>query len=211
MMIVREGYPFIVAAIILGLLLWIAGNMYWAITPFILSLYFAYFFRNPKRNIPTDPDVLVSPADGRVMEIISLDNDDFIKEPCTKVVIFLSVFDVHVNRSPMAGEIKIQNYVCGRFIPAYKDSVGVENERHLLGIENDRLRITVTQIAGVLARRIVSWVTVGNKLEKGELYGMIRFGSCTEVVMPKCVEILVQKGQKVIGGETVIGRMKADV
>ena len=102
----------------------------------------------------------------------------------------------------------MQKYVCGRFRPAYKDSVGFENERHLLGIENEKLRVTVTQIAGILARRIVSWVTLDDKLEKGELYGLIRFGSCTEIVVPKNVEVLVQKGQKVRGGETVIGKIK---
>ena len=142
-----------------------------------------------------------------MQEVVSLDDDDFLKQPCKKVVIFLSVFDVHVNRSPIEGEIKIQKYVCGRFKPAYKDSVGFENERHMIGIENPRLRVTVTQIAGILARRIVSWVTLDDVLEKGELYGLIRFGSCTELVVPAEVEVFVKKGDKVVGGETVIGRL----
>lgn len=167
-----------------------------------------YFFRNPKRNIPQGKDILVSPADGTVMEVSDVENDEFIKAPGKKVVIFLSVFNVHVNRSPIAGEIKCQQYSCGRFSPAYKKDVGFENERHMIGIENDELRITVTQIAGILARRIVSWVTLNDGLTKGELYGMIRFGSCTEVVVPKNVELLVKKGDKVIGGETIIGRIK---
>ena len=107
-----------------------------------------------------------------------------------------------------AGEIKCQQYSCGRFDPAYKKDVGFENERHMIGIENEDLRITVTQIAGILARRIVSWVTLNDGLSKGELYGMIRFGSCTEVVVPKNVELLVKKGDKVVGGETIIGRIK---
>ena len=149
--------------------------------------------------------MLVSPADGTVQEVVPLDGDDFVKEPCNKVVIFLSVFNVHVNRSPIAGEIKCQKYVCGRFKPAYKDTVGFENERRMIGIENDRLRVTVTQIAGILARRIVSWVTLDDVLEKGERYGLIRFGSCTEIVMPRNVDVLVKKGDKVIGGETIIG------
>ncbi|WP_337778382.1 phosphatidylserine decarboxylase, partial [Mitsuokella jalaludinii] len=119
-----------------------------------------------------------------------------------------SVFNVHVNRSPIEGEIKLQKYYCGRFRPAYKDTVGFENEHHLLGIENGRLRITVKQIAGILARRIVSYVTLDDKLEQGELYGMIKFGSCLEVVMPQDVAVTVKKGQKVTGGKTIIGRMK---
>ena len=204
---VREGYVFILSALILGGILGLAVHPYLAIPLVVLAFYFAYFFRNPKREIPSDPLAIVSPADGTVQEVVSLDDDDFLKQRCKKVVIFLSVFDVHVNRSPIEGEIKIQKYVCGRFKPAYKDSVGFENERHMIGIENPRLRVTVTQIAGILARRIVSWVTLDDVLEKGELYGLIRFGSCTELVVPEEVEIFVKKGDKVVGGETVIGRL----
>ncbi len=207
MRIVGEGYSFIGVALATALLLGLAVSVYAAIPFVVLAAYFAYFFRNPERNIPADDSLIVSPADGTVQDIVPMETDDFVKEPCNKVIIFLSVFDVHVNRSPIAGEIKVQKYVCGRFRPAYKDSVGFENERHLIGIENDRLRVTVTQVAGILARRIVSWVTLDDNLEKGELYGLIRFGSCTELVMPKNVEILVKKGQKVVGGETIIGRI----
>ena len=206
--VVKEGYIFIFAAVMLAVLLGAAVSPFWAIVPGVLACYFIYFFRNPERTIPLDDSVLVSPADGTVQEVVPLDGDDFVKEPCNKVVIFLSVFNVHVNRSPIAGEIKCQKYVCGRFKPAYKDTVGFENERHMIGIENDHLRVTVTQIAGILARRIVSWVTLDDVLEKGERYGLIRFGSCTEIVMPRNVDVLVKKGDKVIGGETIIGRIK---
>ena len=207
-MIVRDGYSFILAAILAALLLGVAIHPWWAVGPIVLALYFAYFFRNPTRHIPEDDDLLVSPADGTVMEVSELAYDDFVKEPCHKIVIFMSVFDVHVNRSPLAGEVKCQQYICGRFTPAYKDSVGFENERHMLGIENDRLRVSVTQIAGILARRIVSWVTLDDVLAKGDQYGMIRFGSCVEVIMPCSVTVMVEKGQKVVGGETIIGRMQ---
>jgi len=206
--IIRDGYSFILAAILAAVLLGVAVNPWWAAGPIVLALYFAYFFRNPTRHIPEDDSLLVSPADGTVMEISALAYDDFVKEPCYKIVIFMSVFDVHVNRSPLAGEVKCQQYICGRFTPAYKDSVGFENERHMLGIENERLRVSVTQIAGILARRIVSWVTLDDVLAKGDQYGMIRFGSCVEVVMPRSVKVMVEKGQKVVGGETVIGRVQ---
>ena len=205
--VVREGYVFILAALVLGTILGLAVHPYLAVPFVVIAFYYAYIFRNPKRKIPADPLAIVSPADGTVQEVVSLEDDDFLKQRCKKVVIFLSVFDVHVNRSPIEGEIKIQKYVCGRFKPAYKDSVGFENERHMIGIENPRLRVTVTQIAGILARRIVSWVTLDDVLEKGELYGLIRFGSCTELVVPAEVEIFVKKGDKVVGGETVIGRL----
>lgn len=207
-MIIRDGYSFILVALLAALLLGVALHPWWAAGPIVLAFYFAYFFRNPARHIPEDEALLVSPADGTVMEVSALDYDDFVKEPCHKIVIFMSVFDVHVNRSPLAGEVKCQQYICGRFTPAYKDSVGFENERHMLGIENDRLRISVTQIAGILARRIVSWVTLDDVLAKGDQYGMIRFGSCVEVVMPRSVEVMVEKGQKVVGGETIIGRIR---
>ena len=208
MSIIREGFYFAGVALLIALFLGVLVHPYAAILPAVLACYCIYFFRNPYRKIPADENLIVSPADGTVQDVVEVDNDDFIKSPCRKVIIFLSVFDVHVNRSPIAGEIKIQKYICGRFRPAYKDSVGFENERHLIGIENERLRVTVTQVAGILARRIVSWVTLDDKLEKGELYGLIRFGSCTELVMPANVEVLVKKGDKVRGGESIIGKIK---
>lgn len=206
--VIKEGYVFIAMALVIAVLVGFFIHPLWSVFPAVLAIFFTFFFRNPQRQIPTDKDLIVSPADGKVMGVVEVDESDFVNEPCNKVIIFLSVFDVHINRSPMEGEIKFQQYTCGRFIPAYKDSVGFENERHTIGIENGNMRIIVTQIAGILARRIVSWVTLGNMLEKGERYGLIKFGSCTELVMPKNVEICVKKGDKVIGGETIIGRIK---
>lgn len=209
MKIIREGYYFAGVALFIALFVGLLINVYVAIPFAVLACYCLYFFRNPERKIPVDESLIVSPADGTVQDVVQIQEDEFIKSPCTKVIIFLSVFDVHVNRSPIAGEIKLQKYICGRFRPAYKDSVGFENERHLIGIENEKLRVTVTQIAGILARRIVSWVTLDDKLEKGELYGLIRFGSCTEIVVPANVEVLVKKGEKVRGGETIIGKINS--
>lgn len=206
--VVREGYIFIFGALVLAGLLAAGFGVFGAIPAIVLAIYFCYFFRNPHRTIPTDESLVVSPADGTVQDVVEMDYDDFVGEPCTKVIIFLSVFNVHVNRSPIAGEVKCQKYVCGRFRPAYKDEVGFDNERHMLGIENSRLKVTVTQIAGILARRIVSWVTLDDNMEKGQVYGLIKFGSCTEIVMPKSVEVLVKKGDKVRGGETIVGRIK---
>lgn len=208
--IVKEGYHFIGSCLVLALLLGWGLHPYAGIVPLVLALYFCYFFRNPKRKIERDDAVILSPADGTVQEVAELERDEdaFVQGPCRKVTIFMSVFNVHVNRSPIRGTIKLQKYFCGRFRPAYKDEVGFENEHHLLGLENDRLRITVKQIAGILARRIVSWVTLDDRLQQGDLYGMIRFGSCLEVVMPAEVEVEVKAGQKVTGGRTVIGRIK---
>ena len=153
---------------------------------------------------------IAAPADGTVTEITPVGMDDFVGEPCNKIVIFMSVFNVHVNRSPINGEIKLQKYYCGRFRPAYKDEVGFENEHHLIGIDRGDLRITVKQIAGILARRIVSWVTLDDRMKQGDIYGMIRFGSCLEIVMPERAQILVREGEKVQGGKTVLGRLEGE-
>jgi len=205
--IVKEGYIFIIVLALITVLVFLTINPYWSIIPGVLVGFVTFFFRNPERKIPIDENLIVSPADGKVMSVCEVYDDLFLNEVGTKVTIFLSVFDVHVNRSPVAGEIKFQQYTCGRFRPAYKDSVGCENERHSIGIENSEMRVLVTQIAGLLARRIVSWVTLGSILKKGERYGLIKFASCTEIIVPKTVEILVQKGDKVTGGDTVIGRV----
>ena len=207
--VVREGYIYIAAALFLAVVMYFGFGVAVAVPFVVLACYFTYFFRNPDRTIPTDEHLVVSPADGTVQDVVELEDDDFVKGPCTKIIIFLSVFNVHVNRSPIAGEIKCQKYVCGRFRPAYKDEVGFENERHMLGIENEKgFRGPVPQIAGILARRIVSWVTLDDNMSKGQVYGLIKFGSCTELVVPRNVEVLVKKGDKVRGGESVLGRIK---
>ncbi|MDU2066555.1 MAG: phosphatidylserine decarboxylase family protein [Sporomusaceae bacterium] len=206
--IVREGYIYIAILACLTVIVAMVMNIYWSIIPGVLCCFVTFFFRNPRRSIPADDTLILSPADGKVMSVVDFYDEEFLHEEAIRVTIFLSVFDVHVNRSPIAGEIVYQQYTCGRFRPAYKESVGCENERHSIGLENDCMKVLVTQIAGILARRIVSWVTLGNSLTKGELYGMIKFASCTELVMPKSVEVLVKKGDRVRGGETIIGRMQ---
>ena len=165
-----------------------------------------FFFRNPDRSIVCDERNVLSPADGKIMSIEECYEGKFLNETGVKITIFLSIFDVHVNRSPVKGEIMYQEYCCGRFQPAYRESVGQENERHALGIENGRVRVLVTQIAGALARRIISSVTLGTELEQGQVYGMIKFGSSTEIVVPKGVEVLVKKGDYVKAGITVLGK-----
>lgn len=205
--IIEDGYIFIAVPAVLAVLAGYFLNAYIAVIPAVLSLYFAYFFRNPKRTIPSDDMALVSPADGKVMAVEDVEEDSYMDGKCKKIVIFLSVFDVHVNRAPIAGTINFQQYTCGRFRPAYKDGVGYENERYSIGIENDKTHILVTVIAGILARRIVSWVTLGDALTHGQLYGMIKFGSCAEIYVGDDIEVTVEKGQYVRGGETIIGRI----
>lgn len=208
MAIVKDGYPIILAALVLTLIVYYFFGIVIAVIPAVLMLFFMYFFRNPSRSMPYDPNILYSPADGTVMAVEEIFDDEYLNEPATKVTVFLSVFNVHVNRSPIDGEVKYQRYTCGQFVPAYKKSASFENERHAIGLDNGKMRILVTQVAGLLARRIVSWVTVGHQMKQGECYGMIKFGSSTELVVPKNVEITVKKGDSVVGGITVMGRIK---
>jgi len=209
--ILPEGYPYIGTCLLLTLLAGHFFNIHLAVIPFVLACYFTYFFRCPRRNtiIPAGEDSIVSPADGTVTEVESnVDEDMFLGEKCHKITIFLSIFDVHCNRSPMEGTIKYQSYTQGRFLPAYEKEVGFENERGAIGIEGKHRSILVILIAGILARRVVSWKNLGDSLKKGELYGMIKFGSCTELYIPGDAEILVKKGDTVRGGLTVVGRLK---
>ena len=207
--IVKEGWPFIGVMICVTAFVAVVVNGYWAILPAVVCCFFTYFFRNPPRKVEYNPFHLLSPADGKVMSITDVHEDEYLGEDGKKVTIFLSPFDVHVNRSPMEGTIKFQQYVCGRFRPAYKAIAAWENERHAIGIESEHCRILVTQVAGILARRIVSWVTLGTDLQQGQLYGMIKFGSCTEIIVPNNVDILVRQGQRVRAGVTIIGRISS--
>ena len=206
MHIVRQGYPFIAAALVLTVVCFIAFGIHIAVIPVVLACYFAYFFRNPDREVVQDTSLLYSPADGTVMDVTEFFDEEFLNAKAKKVTIFLSVFNVHVNRSPAEGTIKFQRYTVGEFLPAFNKKAAFENERFAMGIENDRMKILVIQIAGILARRIDNWVNLGNHLDQGEVYGMIKFGSCTELVVPADVEILCKKGDKVKGGITVLGR-----
>lgn len=207
--ILHESYPFLAVCAALAGGLAYFGHPHVAIVPFVLGIYFAYFFRCPKRDIPEGEDVLVSPADGTVMDVAEdVSEDSFLGETCHRVTIFLSVFNVHTNRAPMAGKISFMSYTQGRFRPAYESSVGYENERGAIGITGKHRSILVVQIAGLLARRVVLWSRLGETIGKGELYGMIKFGSCTELYVPGNVEIYVKKGDKVTGGTSIIGRLK---
>jgi phosphatidylserine decarboxylase len=205
--IVKDGYGIIAACLAAAAISAIFFEPAWGMPFFGLSLFMLFFFRNPARVLPEDDKAIFSPADGTVMDIADFADEEYLNAETRKITIFLSIFDVHVNRSPVRGEIKYQSYTCGRFRPAYKSIASFENERHAIGIENEEIKILVIQIAGILARRIVSWVTLGCDLKQGQRYGMIKFGSCTELVIPKNVNILVKKGDKVKGGITVMGRL----
>lgn len=180
------------------------------ILPGILFLFVLFFFRNPDRQIPLDDLTLVSPADGVVMDVERVYEDQFLNGESIRVRIFLSVFNVHVNRSPMAGKVIFRAYRPGKMIPAFKSHASELNEKNFVGIENSHLKILVTQVTGFIARRIVCWVNKGDIMNKGERFGLIKFGSCTEIFLPTNVEIMVSPGEKVRGGVTIVGKVSVE-
>lgn len=204
--ITREGWPFLGVVVILTLLaLW----LHWAVAilPAGLLLFVAWFFRDPERPITAEDLAVVSPADGRVMFVREVEEPRFMGGKAIMISIFLSVFDVHVNRSPVAGKVTYKEYVPGRFLAAWDETVGEVNERSYIGIEGPKYRVLVSQVAGLIARRIFTWPSVGSTLARGERFGLIRFGSCTQVWLPVGSLLLVKPGDRVAGGETVIGRL----
>lgn len=205
----RDGWLYLVIlAAITFLVYWVWSWL--VILPGIFFLFVLFFFRNPKRNILAEESSLVSPADGVVMDVEKVFEDKFLNQDSIRVRIFLSIFDVHVNRSPMAGKVVFRAYRPGKMIPAFKSHASELNEKNYVGIENQQLKILVTQVTGFIARRIVCWVNKGNTLAKGERFGLIKFGSCTEIFVPTNIEIMVAPGDKVRGGESIIGRVSVE-
>lgn len=204
--VAREGLPFILvpAGIALALALW--GRRRTA-APFALASLASFgFFRDPDRYPPPVEAAVLSPADGRITSIERV-TDPFVGD-AVQLSIFLSPLDVHVNRAPIAGVVVAKQYVPGGFRPAFKADVVHTNERCVLHLQGEGTRVSVTQIAGVVARRIVCRVSPGERLQAGQRFGMIRFGSRTTLCVPRSTEIRVLEGQPVRGGETVIGVLR---
>ena len=201
---IRDGIPFVIVPIILAIVPIIFG-FWWLAIPFLfLAGFMAFFFRDPRRSIPLEPGIVIAPADGRVTIVRPADADN----PESLVSIFLSPLDVHINRAPIEGEIVDVAYKSGKFVMATRDDSRLLNEQNTLIIQNDSLTVKCTQIAGILARRIVCWKRRGERVKCGERFGMIKFGSRTDLVMPPHVEIIVSEGMHVRGGETIIGKVK---
>jgi phosphatidylserine decarboxylase len=204
--IVREGWPFIfisagIAAAAFALKWHWAGGIFLVLTALLLN-----FFRDPERTVPQDPCLILSPADGHVVKVVDAPADGPLGPRATQISIFLSVFDVHVNRAPIAGKIVDVKYNPGAFLPAFDDKASLRNEQNRVTIDDGRgFRVVFTQIAGLIARRIVFRKQVGDTVGPGERVGMIRFGSRTDVFVPAEVKITVKKGDYVKGGLTVLG------
>lgn len=173
----------------------------------ILAAFMAFFFRDPERQPPSDPNVVVAPADGRVTRVrpVEESSDDV---SATVVSIFLSPLDVHINRAPIAGEITNVSYTRGKFLMATNENASLVNEQNALTIKGERITIVCKQIAGILARRIVCWKRAGERVALGERFGLIKFSSRTDVLLPASVDVVVAEGARVQGGTSIIGRIR---
>jgi len=170
-----------------------------------ITLFLAFFFRDPERKIIYGDNIILSPADGKIVELSPFSKKDFLNSDGTKVSIFLSLWDVHINRNPISGVVRYSKYTSGRFNPAYKEKASFENEQNEVGLENEKLKLILRQISGTLARRIVCRIKEGDKIKAGERFGMIKFGSRVELFLPEKVKVLVKLNQKVKAGVTIIG------
>ena len=200
---VRDGIPYVAVPLLLAVVPGTFG--YWLLAiPFVaIAIFMAYFFRDPHRTVPTEPGIIVAPADGLVTIVRLADGRE---NPESLVSIFLSPLDVHINRSPISGVITDISYKKGKYLMATKEASRLLNEQNTLTIEGDGLTVRCTQIAGILARRIVCWKHKGEGVKCGERFGMIKFGSRTDVLLPPHVEVIVREGMKVRGGVTIVGR-----
>lgn len=201
----REGIPYILIPIILAAIPLAFG--YWPISLALLAVaaFMAYFFRDPRREAPSESGVIVSPADGRVTRVSPLREGE--GDSPNVVSIFLSPLDVHINRSPIAGTVSDVTYTRGKFLMATREDASLVNEQNALTIRGDEVTIVCKQIAGVLARRIICWKRAGDSMALGERFGLIKFSSRTDLVLPPSVNIEVSIGTRVKGGVTIIGRI----
>lgn len=207
----RDAYTFIVPLVILSAICLLLGWLllpafYWGTGVLLfLAAFVAFFFRNPEREISTDEKTIVSPADGLIVVLKPIDPQN--DQAGTLISIFLSVFDVHVNRSPLAGTITTYDYRPGKFLVASAQRASIENEQTVITVENRYVKVVFKQIAGLIARRIVFWNKVGDTIKLGERVGYIKFGSRVDVIVPPQVKVMVKKGQRTKGGVTILGKV----
>jgi phosphatidylserine decarboxylase len=171
----------------------------------LLAAFICYFFRNPKRSIPEGKNLVISPADGKVVRIAHIPGESGEADRLL-VSIFLNIFNVHANRSPIKGVLQKFEYKRGKFKVAFDEDASRVNEQNILTIRGDDIEVIVKQIAGLIARRVVCWKSLGSKMEQGELIGLIRFGSRVDVILPKQTDILVKTGDLVKGGSSILGK-----
>jgi len=200
----KEGYIFIVPLAFLSFLCWIFS---WFIAGFLsasLFLFVSYFFRDPERSIPQEKNAIISPADGRIVEIVN-EKDPFRGEMFVRISVFLNVFNVHINRVPIAGVVDKFLYNPGKFLAAFNHKASLDNEQTAILFINGKNKIIVKQIAGFIARRIVCYAKEGDCFEIGQRFGLIRFGSRVDIFVPISSKLTIDVGDKVYGGSSIIG------
>jgi phosphatidylserine decarboxylase len=202
--VAREGYPYILIPVLLAIIPLIFG--YWPLSLVFLFLaaFMAFFFRDPRRTAPAEAGVVVAPADGRVTKIEKVVPED-ANSP-TLISIFLSPLDVHINRSPIAGTVSNVTYTQGKFLMATKEAASLVNEQNALTIQGEGVTVVCKQIAGVLARRIICWKRAGDAVALGERFGLIKFSSRTDLILPSDIQLEIAEGARVKGGVTIVGR-----
>jgi len=203
---VKEGYYFGVPPLLLGGVSYLLHWTVAAVVLVLLALFVFSFFRDPERVIPSEPGAVVSPGDGRVVVVTEEENEG---RPGKRVSIFLAVWNVHVNRSPAAGTITRLEYRPGKFLAAMRERASVENEQNVFTLSTDAGEMVFKQIAGLIARRVVSWKKQGERVARGERIGLVRFGSRVDLWVPKEAEIVVKVGENVKGGSSVLARWPA--
>ncbi len=207
--VASEGYPFIGLFAFVTLVFALLGWAFLTALALALTLFTVYFFRDPERHPPVDADAVLAPADGKIVFVGTVQEERSLKAEAIKVSIFMSVFNVHVNRVPFAGKVLDIFYNKGEFFNAALDKASLSNEQAGILLETDRgHRILFVQIAGLIARRIVSYPAVGERLERAERYGLIRFGSRVDVYLPPETELNVRIGERTVAGESVLGYLK---
>jgi phosphatidylserine decarboxylase len=202
---VRDGYIYGLSLLaVAGVLMWATGTWVWSIVPILLAVFFLWFFRDPHRVVPKGAGLIVSPADGVVTETIRIDTP---RGPRQRVSIFLNVFDVHVNRSPIAGEVTSVRYQKGKFLNAMNEESAERNEQNIVTVQGEGMEIVFKQIAGLIARRIIFNHREGDRVERGQRVGLIKFGSRTDLILPAEAEIRVKTGERVKGGSSIIAEL----
>jgi len=203
--VASEGWPFIIPLVIVTVLLFAFGWKSTALLSLVLTLFVLFFFRDPERTVPEGKGMVVSPADGKVIVIKDIFEPIYLKQEVKQISIFLSVFNVHVNRAPIGGAIEVVKYNPGKFHVASVDKASLDNEQTSMVIAAGKDKILVKQIAGLIARRIVCYARPGDTIKTGERYGLIRFGSRVDIFLPKTAEIKVKLGDRVRGAQDIIG------
>jgi phosphatidylserine decarboxylase len=205
--VAREGWPFLGGAVAVAVLTGVLAGWGWSVPVWLAALFVLQFFRDPPREVPDDPRAVVSPADGRIVAVEKA-RDPWLERDALKMSVFMNVFNVHSNRSPVDGTVRRRWYHAGSFLNAALDKASVENERNALALRTaDGADVTCVQIAGLVARRILCYVEAGARLERGQRFGFIRFGSRVDVYLPPEAQAVAALGDRVLAAETVLARL----